>query len=155
MASTTEENPPLEVAGKIQWGNIAKIVAAAIAVLGPALTGAISSYRINKAETETKVAEAKRQAAQAKNASEAGYQVVVPRVEDHEKRLRVLEIAAERAQAKRGHPTRHPIPVVVAPKPAPLPRDLNTAERQIYSKATLPPTSPSLSVPPRAMDAGP
>ena len=128
---TTEENPPLKVGGIVQWAHLlklAKLLVAAIAVAVRAVLGAMQSYRISKAETAAKVAAAEATARQAKNASEAGFQVTKEYVTGLEHRLSVLELAAKRAQ----RPSRRPIPVVPTPKPKPLPADLNKAEAQVY-----------------------
>lgn len=133
----TDENPPITVGGRVQWTNAGKLIAALLAVLVPAITSAVSSYRLSQLETDQKVSEAKKQAAQAKNSSEAGYQVVKPKLESLEERVRRLEVAAQRAQKG---PARKVLPVVVTPKPAPLPRDLNTAEAVVTKK--VPPQPP-------------
>ncbi len=130
----TEEVTPLRVGGIVQWAHVlkaAKVLVAALGVTIPAVLASVQSYKLAKAETAAKMAVAEATARQAKNASEAGFQVTKEYVTSLEHRLTVLELAAKRAQ----RPSRRPIPVVATPKPKPLPADLNKAEAQVYKVA--------------------
>lgn len=158
-ATPTQEIPPLRVGGSIQWGNLpfwGKLAGGAVVAFLTVVWPYIQHWRISKAEDDAKIADIKAKAAddrarQAKSATEGTYQVVTkPKLEELEERVHVLEVAAARAAKTPGHRTQRPIPVVVAPKPAPLPRDTNAAEAILKAQqaAVTPP-------PPRAVDAGP
>lgn len=134
----TQENPPLVRDGRFQWSNLpiyAKWIAGALLIIGPAVGSSIGAYRVNKAETAEKVAAAEAKAQQAKNASEAGFQLTKEYVLALEHRISVLELAAKRAQPTGGR-VRRPVPVATVPRPAPLPADLNKAEAQVYKTGT-------------------
>lgn len=144
----TDENPPLTVGGHFQWKNLpiwGKWVGGAVAAFILAVLPAIQQWRASKAEDAAKVAQARAEAAdnraaQAKGATEGTYQVVTkPVLEDHEARIRRLELAAARAERRPGRRAQAPIPVVVAPKPAPLPKDTNAASALLRAKTAPPP----------------
>lgn len=148
---TTEENPPLAVGGRFQWGNLpvyAKLLVGALGIFVTGVVPLVNYVRAQNAEAKAAIAEAAdNRAKQAKNSSEAGYQVTKPYIENLEHRIAVLETAAKRAQPEHGHLLRRPVPVTPAPRPAPLPRDLNSAEAQVFKG--VPPAPP-----PRTVDAG-
>ena len=77
------------------------------------------------------------------------FQVTKDYVQGLDHRITVLEAAAKRAQLP-GH-VKRPVPVVAAPRPKPLPADLNTAEAQVYRQP--PPKGPVVG--PLAPDGGP
>src|SRR5678816_3809840 len=103
----TEDNPPLNVGGRIQWPavvRLAKVVAAAMAIITPAVIGSWQSYRIARVETEAKVAEAETRAKLAKQSSEAGFQLTRSYVEALEHRLATLEAQARAPKGPRKPP---------------------------------------------------
>jgi hypothetical protein len=148
---TTEENPPLAVGGRFQWGNLpvyAKLLVGAIGIFVTGVVPLINYVRAQNAEAKAAIAEAAdKRATQAKQAAEAGFQLTKEYVQGLEHRIAVLEMAAKRAQPERGRSPRRPIPVATPPRPAPLPRDLNTAEAQVFKGA---PPAPA----PRVIDGG-
>lgn len=135
--STTDEHPPVKVGGRFQWSNLPRYgkwigtaLVALLALATPAVLSSWQSYRITRAETEAKVAEAEGRARQAKQSAEAGFQVTKEYVQILEHRLTALEAATKRAPGRR-----RPLPVVAPPKPKPLPSSLNAAEAQVRKAA--------------------
>lgn len=149
---TTEENPPLAVGGRFQWGNLpvyAKLLVGALGIFVTGVVPLVNYVRAQNAESKAAIAEsADKRATQAKQAAEAGFQVTKPYLENLEHRIATLEAAAKHVPPERGRSPRRPVPVAApTPRPAPLPRDLNTAEAQVFKGA---PPAP----PPRGIDGG-
>ena len=155
MAQTEDDIRPLGLGGRFSPVAAAKMAAKVIAVITPALIGAVSAYKSATSETQVRVQSSK-------NKSEAGYQVTRQAVEALEQRVLVLEERAHRAElaaakAKPPRPThRGGLPAPPAPPPPPsapmakqLPANLDVAERQVYKGVTAP------SSPRALMDAGP
>lgn len=165
METPTEEVPQLTVGGKFQWSNLptwGKFVGGAVAGFLMLVHPAWQHWRVGKAETDAKIAEFNAQQAKSKadtgsKESNVGWTLIAPQVNDHEARLHALEVAAARA-LPRGRAARRPIPVVVAPKPRPLPPTLKAAVVQAETKPAaptpVPPAAPT-PAPPRTSDASP
>ncbi len=164
MPDTEEVNPVL-VGDKVQWANLstrAKILGGAVATFILAVWPTYQVMRVQKVESDAKIADikaqaAKKQADEGAKESNAGWKAIAPRVDDHETRLHALELAAARAQP-RGKAARRPIPVIVAPKARPLPPSLKAAVAQAEAKPQPPPpVAPATptQAPTRAPDASP
>jgi hypothetical protein len=132
----------LNVGGRIQWPavvRLAKVVAAALAIITPAVIGSWKSYELTKAETQVKVSEIENTAKKADKRADLSYEVFRRYAEPLERRLAALEAVQAQAKAPKG-PRKPPKPA--PPRPAPLPKDLNAAEAQLKAKP------PSVAAPP-------
>jgi hypothetical protein len=127
----TEENLPLVVGGRAQLVNMAKMVVAVLGIVVPSLIWAYGKIQDARLEAANKAQAAAEVGKQAKQASEAGFQVTKPYIENLEHRVSVLEAAAKRAQPAAHGTIRRPVPVVAPARPKPLPLDLNAAEAQV------------------------
>jgi hypothetical protein len=147
---TVDDLRPFALGGKISPIAVAKVVAGVLAVIVPALVGAVSTYRIGAQETQERVQSSK-------NKSEAGYQVTRQAVEALEKRMLLLEQGLRKVEAppkpKGARPAHRGGPLPPAPPPPvavkQLPSNLDLAERQVYRGVAAP------STPAPTVDAAP
>jgi hypothetical protein len=146
---TEQDLTPLGDGGRFNPVAAAKMAARVLAVIVPALVGAVATY--HKATSDAGV-DAKVQVQGSKDKAEAGYQVTSHALEALEHRVLVLEQAAAHQAAQRKPPPRgpRPAPAPVTPKPLPpLPPNLDQAAKQI-TRATPPAPAPASPI-----DGGP
>ncbi len=133
--TSTEENPPLEVAGKVQWQNLpfwGKLVGGSVAAFLMAVLPVWTHWKAEHAAQEAQAAEARARVAAAvtkedKAEAEGGWKVLKPRLEALEAFKHAQEVKEARAQARA---QRRPA-AVVPPAPKPLPPTLKAAKEQV------------------------
>lgn len=132
--SGTEEHLPLVVHRRVQWAAVvkmAKVTAAALAIITPAILSSWQSYRIAKAELQAKVAEAEaRTRGETRKAVDTSLEAGGTYAERLERRIAALEAAQAKKSAGPRKPAK-PTP----PRPAPPPKSLSAAEAQLKAKS--------------------
>jgi len=130
----TDENPPINVGGHIQWSNLptwGKWAGGAVAGFLLIAQPVWSHLRISKAEDDARIAAIKARSAEAttavdKKEADSGWQLLKPRIESLEAWKHAEEVKAAR-ELKRGQRR----PVSVPPAPKPLPPTLKAAQEQV------------------------